>query len=195
MNNLTKISIITLLTLFISNCGGKVREEITERYEDGNKKTIMKFKGSGSEKVMVEKVSYSQNGDTLIWEKPLDKMKMVREYFFNGQIWKEVNYKGGKEDGRYTDYDEYGQIRNERNYKDGEKDGKWTVYYENGQIGSEGNYKDGKKDGKWTGYHENGQIQVVGNYKEGKLEGKRTYYNEDGSINGVKEYKDGKLIN
>ncbi len=195
MKNLTKISIITLLTLFISNCGDKVREEITERYEDGNKKTIMKFKGSGSEKVMVEKVSYSQNGDTLIWEKPLDKMKMVREYFFNGQIWKEVNYKGGKEDGRYTDYDEYGQIRNERNYKDGEKDGKWTVYYENGQIGSEGNYKDGKKDGKWTGYHENGQIQVVGNYKEGKLEGKRTYYNEDGSINGVKEYKDGKLIN
>ena len=168
---LTK-SIYILLSLFlISNCGEIVREEITERYDDGEKKTIMKFVGEGSKKVMVEKVSYSQNGDTLIWEKPLDKMKMVREYFFNGQIWKEVNYKGGKEDGRYTDYDEYGQIRNERNYKDGEKDGKWTVYYENGQI------------------------QVVGNYKEGKLEGKRTYYNEDGSINGVKEYKDGKLIN
>ena len=62
-------SILILLSLFlISNCGDKVREEITERYDDGKKKTIMKFKGSGSEEVMVEKISYSQSGDTLIWE-------------------------------------------------------------------------------------------------------------------------------
>jgi len=72
MKNITKISIITLLTLFISNCG------------------------------------------------------------------------------KQTEYYENGQMEMEENYKDGVKDGKWTFYYENGQIREEGNYKDGNGDGKWT---------------------------------------------
>ena len=157
------------LILFIISCGETVREDITERYDNGEKKKIMKFVGEGSEKVMVEKVSYSQNGDTLIWEKPLDKMKMVREYFFNGQIWKEVNYKDGKEDGKWTGYYENGQIRLERNYKYGKQHGKWIGYHKNGQIWNEGNHKDGKLDGKVTGYYENGQIRGERNYKDGKL--------------------------
>jgi len=119
MKKLTKISIITLLTLFISNCGDKVREEITERYSDGKKKTIMKFKGSGSEEVMVEKIGYSQSGDTLMLEKPLEKMKMVREYYNNGQIKKEENYKDGKRDGKWTLYNADGSIDEVREYKDG----------------------------------------------------------------------------
>ena len=128
-------SILILLSLFlISNCGDKVREEITDRYVNGQKKLLVKYKGEGVDEVVVERITYRENGDTLIWEKPLDKMKMVREYFFNGQIWKEVNYKGGKEDGRYTDYDEYGQIRNERNYKDGEKIGNFNSYFDDGSI-------------------------------------------------------------
>ena len=95
MKNLTKISIITLLTLFISNCGGKVREEITERYEDGNKKTIMKFKGSGSEKVMVEKIGYSPIGDTLNREMNGKRVSgLFTDFYENGQIKSERNYKG-----------------------------------------------------------------------------------------------------
>ena len=76
-------TLLILLSLFITSCGDNIREEITERYNDGKKKTIMKFKGSGSEEVMIEKLVYSQSGDTLIFEKPLDKIKMVREYFLH----------------------------------------------------------------------------------------------------------------
>ena len=100
MKNLTKISIITLLTLFISNCGDKVREEIKERYDNGQKKLLVIYKGEGSDEVIVERITYRENGDTLILEKPLDKMKMVREYDENGQIMGEENYKDGKEEGR-----------------------------------------------------------------------------------------------
>ena len=57
-----------------------------------------------------------------------------------------------------TDYYENGQIKLEGNYKDNKRDGKWTYWYENGQIEQEGNYKDHKQDGKWTWWHENGQI-------------------------------------
>jgi len=189
----------------------KVREEITERYDDGKKKTIMKFVGEGSEEVMVEKIDYSQSGDTLMLEKPLEKMKMVREYHKNGKIKEERNYKDGKRDGKLTLYHENGQIRvegnlkdenadgkrttyyedgqieSEGNYKDGKEDGKWIRYYEDGQIESEGNYKDGKEDGKWIRYYENGQIKSEGNYKDGKIDGKYSYYNEDGSIDKERE--------
>ena len=40
-----KLIFILFTLLLISNCGKKVREEITERYDDGKKKTIMKFVG------------------------------------------------------------------------------------------------------------------------------------------------------
>ena len=166
----------------------KVREEIRERYDNGDKKLLVKYKGEGVDEVIIERITYSKSGDTLILENTLDKMKMVREYYRNGQIEKEKNYKDGELDGKWILYYENGQIRNERNYKDGEKDGKQTYYYENGQIEEEGNYKDWKEVGKWTSYYENGQIFGEGNYKDGKRDGKWTTYNEDGSIKEVKEY-------
>jgi len=163
-------SILILLSLFlISNCGEKVREEIIERYGDGKKKTFVIYKGEGSDEVIVERITYRENGDTLIWEKPLDKFKMERKYYENGQIWMEGNFKDGKKDGKWYEYNENGQIRKIVNYKDGKKDGKWTWYYENGQIEEEGNFKDGEEEGKWTWYYENGQIWMEGNYKNGKI--------------------------
>ena len=63
---------------------------------------------------------------------------MVREYHNNGQIWKEKNYKDGKEDGKWTGYSEDGQKKEEMNYKDGELDGKWTSYDEDGKIAATG---------------------------------------------------------
>ena len=137
-------SILILLSLFlISNCGDKVREEITERYDNGQKKLLVKYKGEGSDEVIVERITYRENGDTLILEKPLDKFKMERKYYKNGQIWEEYNYKDGELDGKYTHYWENGQIGSDGNYKDGKEDGKWIWYYENGQIWKEVNYKDG----------------------------------------------------
>ena len=114
-------SILILFSLFlISNCGDKVREEITERYDNGQKKVFVKYKGEGSKEVVVERITYNENGDTLIWEKPLDKFKMEREYYENGQIKEEGNYKDGKREGKWTEYYENGQIEWEENYKDGE---------------------------------------------------------------------------
>jgi len=190
-----KLLLITLLTLFISNCGDKVREEITDRYDDGKKKTIMKFKGSGSEEVMVEKISYSQSGDTLIWENYDSKgerdgkwIGYVDDYFVKG------NYKDGGKDGKWTFYYENGQIKLEENYKDDKLDGKGIWYYENGQIQLEKNYKDGKEDGISTFYRENGQIRKESNYKDGKKSGKWIWYYENGQIRKESNYKDGKEV-
>ena len=73
MKNLTKISIITLLTLFISNCGENLIEEVKERYDDGKLKVVEYYKKVG------------------------DNQKLVRiwEYHKNGQIEEEENWKDG----------------------------------------------------------------------------------------------------
>ena len=70
-----KTVILFTLVLFIISCGGKVREEITERYDNGSKKQLVRYKGKGSDEVVVESITYSESGDTLILEKPLDKLK------------------------------------------------------------------------------------------------------------------------
>ena len=192
----------------------KIREEIIKRFDNGDKELLVKYKGEGSDKVIDERITYSESGDTLILEKILEKMKMVREYYENGQIKSEENYKDRKEngkwkeDGKWTYFYENGQIKEEINYKDGfsytinfwtedgelmvkDGNGKLTSYYENGQIASEGNTKDGKEDGKWTLYYENGQIWIEGNYKDGEKNGKWTSYHENGQIWWYRNYKDG----
>jgi antitoxin component YwqK of YwqJK toxin-antitoxin module len=215
--NLKKILLISFLTLFIFNCGEKVREEVTDRYDDGKIKTLMKFIGKGSEEVMVEKISYSQSGDTLILEKTLDKIQMVRKYYNNGQKSEEGMLKDGKENGKWTWYYISGNIHEELNYKNGKGDGKYIAYYENGQIEEEGHFKSGEIDGVWIWYYSNGQIWREGNYKNDILadytwyyssgeimskgnykneekDGKWIFYNEDGSIDKIEEYKVGKLV-
>ena len=116
-----KLVILFTLILFIISCGEKVREEIIRRYDNGQMKVIVKYKGKGSDEVITERITYNENGDTLLLEKPRDKFKMVRDYFNNGQKMKEVTYKDGKKDGLYT----------------------W--WYENGQKSQEGTIKDGKE--------------------------------------------------
>ncbi len=61
-----------------------------------------------------------------------------------------------------------GQVKSKGEIKDGKNDGKWTLWNENGQMLSEEHYKDGKKDGKWTRWYENGQMLSEEHYKDGK---------------------------
>ena len=210
------IYLITILTLFISNCGEKVREEITERFDNGDKKLLVKYKGEGGDEVVVERITYSESGDTLLLEKPLEKIFMKRFYFDgllkfeknhkdgkmekqilyyeNGLIQSETNLKGGELDGKYIGWYENGKKKEEMNFKDEQLDGKWITYYESGNIQTETDYKDGKIDGKWTMYYENGQIYEETNYKDGEGDSKHTSYYENGQKQTEGTLKDGELI-
>ena len=48
-----KTVILFTLILFIFSCGEKVREEINERYESGQKKLLGIYKGKGSDEEML----------------------------------------------------------------------------------------------------------------------------------------------
>jgi len=67
MKNLTKISIITLLTLFISNCGENLIEEVKERYSGGELKIVEYYKKVGDNQELVRKREYYVNRQ-INWE-------------------------------------------------------------------------------------------------------------------------------
>ena len=62
------IYLITILTLFIFNCGENVREDITERYNDGHKKVLVKYKGEGESEKLIEKIIYNQKGEKVFYQ-------------------------------------------------------------------------------------------------------------------------------
>jgi len=46
---------------------------------------------------------------------------IYKEYYIDGQLWKEVNYIDGKKEGIYKSYYQNGKLKEEINYIDGEK--------------------------------------------------------------------------
>ena len=137
---------LTILLLIVG-CEEQVREEIIARHSMGEKKILVKYKGSGVDEVIIGRIFYHQNGDTI----------QLKQFSDNG----EINVK-------WVYYDN-GQIQQQLNYKDGTADGKYTTYFENGQVQREGNYKYGWEIGKWTEYYGNGKIKNERIFENGKL--------------------------
>lgn len=94
------------------------------------------------------------------------------------------------------DYYENGQIESEKNYKDGKLEGKFIDWYKNGQKFIEGNYKDFKPDDKWTFWKKNGKKEEERFYKDNILveEAKFMYSFFTGKLKSVKKYKNGICI-
>ena len=109
----------------------------------------------------------------------------------NGQKATEVNWKDGKQDGLFVQWNEVGQKEAEINFKDGKENGLWTRWHNNGQKEQEINFKDGKEDGLWIEWDKNGQKSSEANYKNGEeVEGSRKYWNsKDEPVDSLEEAK------
>ena len=204
-------TLLILLSLFIMSCGDKTREEILERFDNGQKKLLVIYKGEGSGEEIFERITYDESGHEIIIEKPLKKIKIVRTYYKDGQFETEKKYKNKLRHGKSIRYYKDGQIESELDYKHGKNDGKSIWYYENGQIWFEENYKDGKLDGEFFEYYKNGQkfedgycideVLYVKNRwdNNGRLivkdgNGKGTYYHENGQLSWEVDYKNGLMV-
>lgn len=63
-----------------------------------------------------------------------------KNYFQNGALRSEYNFKYGKLHGPYTEWYETGTLLISGNYHDGHEDGLWTYYFSNGVKESEGRF-------------------------------------------------------
>jgi antitoxin component YwqK of YwqJK toxin-antitoxin module len=78
-------------------------------------------------------------------------------------------------DGLRKEYYPDGKLKSEINYRQAARDGMCRLYYENGQVQAAGNYRDGLQEGPWKMYDENGTLRSEETYMRGQLIDQKTY--------------------
>lgn len=112
------------------------------------------------------------------------------EYYDSGKPREiiEVDKNTGKPDGSYKEFYENGNLKVEGNFKEGKQHGSYKKYYSNGEIHIKGSYKDGELDGVRKTYYKNGELEKKEKYKAGKLHGSFKSYYENGELNVKTSY-------
>ncbi len=116
-----------------------------------------------------------------------------KEYYPDGKLKVEAQYKDGLIDGYYKSYHSNSNLEIEAYYKKGKQEGVTKAYYSNGQLEWEVPYKEGKEFGLYKKCSEKGILLSEGNYKNGKQEGLTKYYYGNGKLESEQDYKDGIL--
>lgn len=113
-------------------------------------------------------------------------------YHPNGQLAKKISYTDGRPDGPIEIYNEEGKLISERTYKLGKREGKWVTYSkETGEPLTEQTFQGGLPDGTWKFWYSNGQLRQQQVFKLGKREGLVTEWSTTGEKRGEAEFANG----
>jgi antitoxin component YwqK of YwqJK toxin-antitoxin module len=175
------------------------REKIQDKYEDtGNvrvEREVARFSDNHFEADGIYR-EYYPNGQLFV-EGQFRRGRHEGEwtyYFDNGQINRKAMYKNGQPDGSREIYRADGTLAAKRSFKDGHRDGEWITYDETGkQPLREELYVDGTQDGVWKVWHPNGQLRQQISLKQGERHGTSTEWDEKGEKRAEINHVDGKL--
>lgn len=141
--------------------------------------------------------------------------KSEKEYYPNGKLKSETNYRCGKKHGPALYYFPSGKLELKMNYKkdmlDGDyekfnaqgvriesisysnnlRNGKSIKYYDSGKILSLTTFSNDTLDGLYEEYYENGIARVSGQYSKGLYSGRWEYTNSLGLSAGYGEFTNG----
>ncbi len=142
--------------------------------------------------------SYFPVGEKLIeyyipYEKDLIKNKYF-EYYATGDVYSEVPFKNGKQNGIEKKYRSNGSISTEANYTDGKLNGAYKSYFKNGNVYEVGQYLEGQPSGSWNTYYDDGILESEYSYNNGELTGSFKYYDFDGKLYYEYLYRKGEII-
>ena len=83
---------------------------------------------------------------------------IVKEFFENGKVYFECEFKNGLRNGICKIYFENGKVSIEKFYKDGMLEGKARVFHPTGRLYKELSYVDDIQDGKEVKYYPDGKV-------------------------------------
>ncbi len=87
----------------------------------------------------------------------------------------------GKKQGFWKEYFKEGGMKSEGNYKDGVRTGEWIFYFPTGRIEQKGFFNEkGREHGKWTWYYADGTLRREESCTNGLKNGEMVEYNEQG---------------
>ena len=118
----------------------------------------------------------------------------VVQNYGSGEISRRHYEINGKKEGKMTEYYKDGKIKGEREFKDDIQVNKSTFYYPSGKIQEIQYYDQGKMHGGDTTFYETGEPQFVRTFNHGLLDGYLRKWAIDGSIIFEAKYKDDVLI-
>jgi len=92
-------------------------------------------------------------------------------------------------DGLRESFFDNGNLSKTREYKDGKRNGIWKEFNVDGNLISEICYLKGEKEGESISYYKNGNKKEKSNFKRDKLNGKKIEWDEKGDIKSETIYK------
>ncbi|MBU1011545.1 MAG: toxin-antitoxin system YwqK family antitoxin [Bacteroidetes bacterium] len=159
---------------------GKLRA-LSVFYNEGKKSYAKLF--HRNEKLMAEGNYLNQKKDS-VW-------RYYSEY--DGVLLSEEIYINNQKNGLWRQFFPNGNVAEELNYKNDVEDGEWKQFYTDGTKKLEGFYVRGLKEGLIQMFYPNGQVETSGNYLNSLKEGIWKSFSEDGKVNKEEYYQNGKL--
>lgn len=113
---------------------------------------------------------------------------IIKDYYDNGNLYKEFHFKDGVPHGKCFVYYENGKVKEQHTYELGVKNGTWLNYNHHGEIVAEANYLDGKKHGIWVIKDNKAVKRYEIFYENGKRTGNWKMWNENGNLAMEKDF-------
>ncbi|MDG1724571.1 MAG: hypothetical protein P8I11_02640, partial [Bacteroidia bacterium] len=126
--------------------------------------------------IKIEQRRTNYNGEVLYKNTSILFSGVYQEYYSNGKLESECNFKNGKKDGLVKEWYSNGNQKFEGSFKKGEKEGLSKEWYSNGNQKFEGSFKNGKKDSLHIYWNENGDWTSIKNYD---VKGSETYLKKE----------------
>jgi antitoxin component YwqK of YwqJK toxin-antitoxin module len=148
------------------------RETVTEKFPDG--------------KVRIERhIAHFSDGH-------FEADGAYREFYPNGQVFLEGQYKRGRQDGEWTYYYDNGKLNRKANFNDGKPDGPREIFRADGTLSAKRGFADGLRDGEWITYDPTGKTPISEeHYVKGKPHGTWKYWHANGKLRQQISLKDG----
>lgn len=153
--------------LFTKACDSQdLRIRIISRHENGQKKIVGKYKGTGENEKLVERYCYDAQGKVVSEENLRENTKKIIYRDEKGNIDGQGIIKAGIKNGKFlVSQHKNGRKREEIIYANG-KPQKYFYWNEKGGKIGEGGIINGKRFGKYVLWHDNGQKKVESEYKD-----------------------------
>ena len=114
-----------------------------------------------------------------------------KEYYENGQLFKQFRIKDSKIDSLYREWYSNGNQKFESNYINGIKYGPYKEWHSNGNQKLKCNYINGRKEGDFREWYNNGILRIQANYVNGEIDGLYKHWDSDGKNLTVYKYHSG----
>lgn len=125
------------MVIFLSSCGPRLEEVITEKFPNGSPKQIEYYSGEGEQRYLAK----------------------ITVYYENGQKRQEGSYNPErKKHGKWTSWYENGNKWSEGYFFEGLNDKKHSGWHENGELHFTGRLDKGKRIGVWKFYDDKGNL-------------------------------------